>query len=169
MVELVSRPLPYSNPSIETCMSSSERALQAELQVTVVPEEVAEMEAAVRVREVELRAREARLLPLSGAVGPAQGVGMTLAEQRQSVRASPCIHACPQCHGHLRATVSTLGCSRWWLLADWTVRSLVLVLAVALTVLDHPGAPRESVRRNTLDRYWPGRRKSGRPSIWHNH
>ena len=59
----------------------------------VVPEDVAEMEAAVRVREVELRAREARLLPL-GAVAAAHGVSMTLAEQRQSV-CTLIIHAMP--------------------------------------------------------------------------
>ncbi len=57
---------------------------QAELEV-VVPEDVAEMEAAVRVREVELRAREARILPL-GAVALAHCVSRTLAEQRHSVR-----------------------------------------------------------------------------------
>ena len=58
--------------------------LQAELEVAV-PDDIAEMEAAVRVREVELRAREAHLLPALGMVAAAHGVSMGIAEQRQSV------------------------------------------------------------------------------------
>ena len=60
--------------------------LQAELEVTV-PDDVAEMEAAVRVREVELRAREARLLPPLESVASAHGISVSIAEQRRSVRA----------------------------------------------------------------------------------
>ena len=53
--------------------------------------DVAEIEAAVRVREVQLRAREAALLPPLTDIAAAHGVSMAIAEQRQTVRV-PCLN-----------------------------------------------------------------------------
>ena len=71
---------------------ASSASAQGELEIAV-PDDIAEMEAAVRVREVQLRAREAQLLPPLGVAAAAHGTSIATAEQRQSVRVWAHLHS----------------------------------------------------------------------------